>query len=77
MRQLVLQAILQKGLVEAIKNDKINFYYFSRGSCFEVRSYLYSGKTVGYFTVEQIKDIDVKCMKVVEELNRIIKGLGS
>jgi hypothetical protein len=30
---------------------------------------------VGYFTVEQIKDIDVRCMKVVEELNKIIKGL--
>ena len=68
---------IAEGFGRGYKKDKINFYYFSRGSCFEVRSHLYSGKTVGYFTVEQIKDIDVKCMKVVEELNRIIKGLGS
>ena len=47
------------------------------GSCFEVRSHLYSGKTVGYFSNEQINPIDIKCMKIVEELNRIIKGLGS
>ena len=58
------------------KKDKINFYFYSRGSCFEVRSHLYSGKTAGYFSVEQIKPIGEKCMKVVEELNKIIKGLG-
>ena len=58
------------------KKDKINFYYFSRGSCFEVRSHLYSGKTAGYFSDEQIKPIGEKCMRVVEELNKIIKGLS-
>jgi len=62
--------------LEEAKKDKINFYFFSRGSCFEVRSQLYSGKTVGYFSDEQIKAVDQKCMKVVEELNKIIKGLS-
>lgn len=67
---------IAEGFGRGHKKDKINFYYFSGGSCFEVRSHLYSGKTVGYFTVEQIKDIDDKCMRVVEELNKIIKGLS-
>ena len=67
---------ITEGFGRGHKKDKINFYFFSRGSCFEVRSHLYSGKTAGYFSNEQIKSIDKKCMKVVEELNKIIKGLG-
>ena len=57
---------IAEGFGRGHKKDKINFYFFSRGSCFEVRSHLYSGRTVGYFTNDQIKDIDAKCMKVVE-----------
>lgn len=68
---------IAEGFGRGDAKDKINFYLFSRGSCFEVRSHLYSGKTVGYFSNEQINPIDMKCMKVVEELNKIIKGLGS
>jgi len=67
---------IAEGFGRGHKKDKINFYFYSRGSCFEVRSHLYSGKTAGYFSVEQIKPIGEKCMKVVEELNKIIKGLG-
>jgi four helix bundle protein len=67
---------IAEGFGRGHKKDKINFYFFSRGSCFEVRSHLYSGRTVGYFSDEQIKPIGEKCMKVVEELNKIIKGLG-
>ena len=68
---------IAEGFGRGHKKDKINFYFYSRGSCFEVRSHLYSGKTVGYFSDEQIKPIGEKCMKVVEELNKIIKGLGN
>ena len=68
---------IAEGFGRGHKRDKINFYYYSRGSCFEVKSHLYSGKTVGYFTDEQIKDIVIMCMRVVEELNKIIKGLGN
>ena len=67
---------IAEGFGRGHKKDKINFYFFSRGSCFEVRSHLYSGKTAGYFSDEQIKPIGEKCMKVVEELNKIIKGLN-
>jgi four helix bundle protein len=68
---------IAEGFGRGHKKDKINFYFYSRGSCFEVRSHLYSGKTAGYFSNEQIKAIGEKCMKVVEELNKIIKGLGN
>jgi len=67
---------IAEGFGRGHKKDKINFYFFSRGSCLEVRSHLYSGRTVGYFSDAQIKPIEEKCMKVVEELNKIIKGLG-
>jgi four helix bundle protein len=56
--------------------DKINFYYYSRGSSHEVRSHLLSGKTAGYFTQEQIAPILSKCLQVIEGLNKIIKGLS-
>lgn len=59
------------------KKDKINFYYYSRGSTCEQRSHLICGRTVGYFTEEEILPIDKKCKQVVEELNKIIKGLNS
>ena len=74
---LSIAANIAEGFGRGHRKDKINFYLFSRGSCIEVRSHLYSGKTVGYFSDEQINPVDQKCMKVVEELNKIIKGLGS
>ena len=67
---------IAEGFGRGHKKDKINFYYYSRGSCFEVRSHLYSGKTVGYFTNEQVELINQKCLEVIEALNKIIKGLG-
>jgi four helix bundle protein len=58
------------------KRDKINFYFYSRGSACEERSHLISGNKVGYFTSEEILPISNKCKQVVEELNKIIKGLN-
>ncbi len=57
--------------------DKINFYYYSRGSAHEVRSHLFSGKTAGYFNLEQIHSIPQKCLQVIEGLKKIIKGISS
>lgn len=72
-----IAANIAEGFGRGHKNDKINFYFYSRGSCFEVRSHLYNGRTVGYYTSDQIDHIDIKCKKVVEEINKIIKGLRS
>jgi len=55
--------------------DKINFYFFSRGSAFEEMSHLLCGKKVGYFSDEEILVIIHKCRQVIENLNKIIKGL--
>ncbi len=55
--------------------DKINFYYYARASACEVKSHLYCGEAVKYFTVIEIEPICNKCSKVIEELNKIIKGL--
>jgi four helix bundle protein len=65
-----------EGFGRGHKKVKINFYYYSRGSCFEVQSHLYSGRTVGYFKNEQIRPIDEKCFKLIAHLNKIIKGLS-
>lgn len=58
------------------KRDKINFYFYSRGSACEERSHLLCGNKAGYFTSEEIFLISNKCKQVVEELNKIIKGLN-
>lgn len=71
-----IAANIAEGFGRGHIKDKINFYYYSRGSCFEVRSHLLSGNTVGYFSIEQISIPDQKCLKIIEELNKIIKGLS-
>ena len=66
---------IAEGFGRGHKKDKINFYFYSRGSSFEVQSHMFSGRTVGYFKDSQIKPINEKCFKVIESLNKIIKGL--
>ncbi len=68
---------IAEGFGRGHKKDKVNFYYYSRGSAFEVRSHLYCGQNVGYFTNDEIEPVCNNCKKVVEELNKIIKGLSS
>ena len=58
-------------------HDKINIYYFSRGSIAETSSYLEYGVRVGYFDQEDIKVIEVKLAKLYEAINRLIKSLKS
>jgi four helix bundle protein len=65
---------IAEGFGRGHKADKINFYYYSRGSANEVRSHLLCGHHVTYFSKEEIDTINDKCKKVVEELNKIIKG---
>jgi four helix bundle protein len=66
---------IAEGFGRAHTKDKAHFYLYSRGSSFEVRSHLYSGVTVEYFNTDEIKPIDEKCKSVIEELNKILKGL--
>lgn len=54
--------------------DKINFYLYSRGSANEEISHFLCGRQVGYFIDKEILPLETKCRKVIEELNKIIKG---
>lgn len=66
---------IAEGFGRGHAKDKINFYYYSRGSAFEVRSHLLAGIEAKYFKEEEVIFIDNKCKQVVEALNKIIKGL--
>ena len=66
---------IAEGFGRGHKKDKINFYLYSRGSSFEVQSHMLSGKKAGYFNEIQVEPISAKCFKVIEALNKIIKGL--
>jgi four helix bundle protein len=56
-------------------SDKINFYYFSRGSLAETMIHLEYGKSVGYFKPEDVNSIHPMLEKLYESINRIIKSL--
>jgi four helix bundle protein len=71
-----ISANIAEGFGRWHRKDKINFYFYSRGSACEERSHLLSGKRVGYFTDEEVSPISNKCKQVVEELNKLIKSLS-
>ncbi|MBM3252290.1 MAG: four helix bundle protein [Candidatus Omnitrophica bacterium] len=56
-------------------SDKINFYYFARGSATETQSHLEYAKRVGYFNMEAFKKIDQELSKLYNDLNKIIISL--
>ena len=56
-------------------NDKINFYYFSRGSLAETMSHLEYGTRVGYFKSKETERINYMIEKLYESINRLIKSL--
>ena len=71
-----IAANIAEGFGRWHKKDKINFYLYSKGSAFEVRSHLYCGNKIGYFSEQEILPTDDKCKRVTEELNKIIKGFS-
>jgi four helix bundle protein len=56
-------------------NDKVNFYYYSRGSVTETKSHLEYGVRVKYFEKTRVKEIETILNKVYFELNKIIKSI--
>lgn len=56
-------------------NDKINFYYFSRGSLTETMSHLEYGKRAGYFKQKDVELINTMLESLYESINRLIKTL--
>ncbi|MBL7086599.1 MAG: four helix bundle protein [Candidatus Cloacimonetes bacterium] len=55
--------------------DKINFYYYSRGSLTETQSHLEYGKRIGYISKQNAQNIDLALNKLYNDLNKIILTL--
>lgn len=56
-------------------SDKVNFYYFARGSTLETQSHLEYAKRVGYFKDDYIDKLDGRLVKLYNDLNKIIISL--
>lgn len=57
------------------KKDKINFYYFSRGSVAETQSHLEYALRVGYIKEDYKQKIDKVLDEIYKDLNKLIKSL--
>jgi four helix bundle protein len=57
--------------------DKVNFYYFARGSITETLSHLEYSKRVGYISEEAFINLDLLLKDIHEEINKIIVSLKS
>ena len=57
------------------KLDKINFYYFARGSVTEAQSHLEHGRRAGYFDKDLVEKLDRQFFKLYNDLNKIIVTL--
>ena len=52
--------------------DKINFYYFARGSVTETQSHLEYGKKVGYFDKNAASHTDLSLTHLYNSINKLI-----
>ena len=55
--------------------DKINFYYYSRGSVTETQNHIEYAKRVGYLNEEQTKNLDSQLVAIYNAINKIIVTL--
>jgi len=57
--------------------DKINFYYYARGSAMETQSHLEYGKRVKYLAPESVNKTDNQICNLIHGINQIIVALKS
>ena len=55
--------------------DKINSYYYSRGSVTETINHIEYGKRVGYISEDSAKNLDKILNKLYNDINKIILSL--
>jgi len=55
--------------------DKLNFYYFSRGSITETQSHLEYGKRVGYINSANAENLDKALNELYNDVNKVILKL--
>ncbi len=56
-------------------SDKINFYYYSRGSVTETQNHVEYAKRVGYVATGAAEVVDSKLQSIYADLNKIIASL--
>lgn len=56
-------------------SDKINFYYFARGSVTETQSHTEYGKRVGYIKENDADNLDRNLTELCKDINKIILSL--
>ena len=59
------------------KKDKINFYYYARGSITETQSHLIYSNRVNYLYSEITEKLIEKLEEIIKSLNKIIKTLNN
>ena len=55
--------------------EKINFYYYSRGSITETQNHIEYGKRVGYINPDSADKLDEILCKLYNDINKIILSL--
>lgn len=56
-------------------HDKMNFYYYARGSVTETQSHLEYARRVGYLDLETAGEIDGRLSRLYNDLNKVIVSL--
>jgi len=56
-------------------HEKINFYYFARGSATETQSHLEYGKRIKYLEIKEAIRLDNELSKICLSLNKLIASL--
>ena len=57
--------------------DKVNFYFYARGSLTETQSHLEYGRKVGYIMPEDVAILDSRLSIIHHDLNKLISGITS
>ena len=66
---------IAEGFDRHSNKEFIQFLIISRGSCAEVRSLLYAGFDIGYFSEHQLSELMDSCQKISMLLNGFIRYL--
>jgi four helix bundle protein len=72
---LSISANIAEGYGRSHTLDKMNFYYYSRGSITETESHLEYGKRVGYIDIVEADKLESKLNKLHESINKLIAYL--
>lgn len=57
--------------------EKVNFYYYARGSITETQSHLEYGRRVGYLLADPVSSLDRRLTGLYNDLNKVIVTLKS